>query len=89
MNMYNKTNTCQTCGEKAHNFEIEESMSCVPPLEILRFGRYELSSEYRQALYKEYPMYSAEEIVGAYLGHNPSFPSQDNWYKEQDKNRKK
>lgn len=83
MTTYNRVNICQTCGKKAHNFEIEEVMNCIPPLDVLKFGPHLISSEYRQALYDEYPMYTTEEVVGSYLGHNPNFPSEDEWYEEE------
>ena len=67
---------CQTCGKKAHNFEREEPLQCVPPKYALKFGSYEINPEYREALYDEYPFYTTEEVVGSYLGYNPYFPSQ-------------
>jgi len=74
-----RTKTCPTCGKRAHDFEHEEAMDCVPPLQILKFGEYEINKMYRKALYKEHPSYTAEEIVGSFLGHNPYFPSQTEW----------
>lgn len=70
---------CPTCGRKAHNFEKEEGMDCVPPIEVLKFGTFELNRKYRDALFKKHPNYTTEEIVGTYLGHNSSFPSEKNW----------
>jgi hypothetical protein len=72
-------NKCPTCGKKAHDFEKEEAMNCVPPKEVLKFGEHQIDKKYRNALYKEFPMYTSEEVVGSYLGHNPNFPSQDAW----------
>lgn len=73
---------CPTCGENAHDFEKGEFLNCVPPKEVLRFGSYQINSHYREALFKEYPIYTAEEVVGSYLGHNPNFPSQVEWLEE-------
>lgn len=73
---------CPTCGKDAHDFENEEIMDCVPPKHILRFGQYEIDKDYRDALYKHCPIYTAEEVVGSYLGYNPHFPSQDYWLAE-------
>ena len=73
---------CQTCGKKAHDFMKEEAMNCVPPKSVLQFGEYHIDKKYRNALYKEFPMYTSEEVVGSYLGYNPHFPSQDAWFAE-------
>ncbi|MBK9638154.1 MAG: hypothetical protein IPO63_10185 [Bacteroidetes bacterium] len=81
-----KQKTCPTCGQKAHNFEREEFNDCVPPIDVLKFGQYIINSEYRKTLFKGYPLYTAEEIVGSFLGHNNNFPSQDDWYEEQNEN---
>lgn len=81
-----KRDKCPTCGKKAHDFEKEEVMNCVPPEEVLKFGPYEINKEYREALYKEFPFYTAEEVVGSYLGYNYSFPSQDVWIEQQNEN---
>jgi hypothetical protein len=70
---------CPTCGKKAHNFEKEEALYCVPPKDVLKFGEYSIDKRYRAALYKEYPFYTSEEVVGSFLGHNPYFPSQSVW----------
>jgi hypothetical protein len=78
-----KQKKCPTCGKKAHDFEKEEAMDCVPPKNVLNFGEYQINKKYREALYKEYPIYTAEEVVGSYLGHNPFFSSQDNWFEQQ------
>lgn len=74
---------CQTCGKKAHDFENEEIMDCIPPKNILKFGEYIIDKDYRNALYELYPVYTVEEIVGSYLGHNPYFVDQDTWLEEQ------
>ncbi len=81
--MANLSGKCPTCGKKAHDFEKEEILVCVPPKEVLEFGQYKIDKEYREALYKEFPMYTAEEVVGSYLGYNPYFPCQDDWLEEQ------
>jgi len=52
----------------------------IPPLNMYKFGKYEIDTDYRQELYEEYPFYTGEEIVGTYLGHNPYFPSQEEWF---------
>ncbi|MCY1660113.1 hypothetical protein [Chryseobacterium sp. SL1] len=77
-----KQDKCSTCGKKAHDFEKEEAMDCVPPEDVLKFGKYEIDKEYRKALYRLYPFYTAEEVVGSYLGHNPNFSSQDSWFEQ-------
>lgn len=81
-----KQSKCQTCGKKIHDFEKEEAMDCIPPVEVLQFGQYAINKEYRETLYKEYPFYTSEEVVGSYLGHNPHFPSQETWVEEQNEN---
>ncbi|MCF2221096.1 hypothetical protein H9Q08_17555 [Chryseobacterium sp. PS-8] len=78
-----KKDKCNTCGKKAHDFEKEEIMDCVPPVDVLKFGKYEIDKEYRQALYSLYPFYTAEEVVGSYLGNNPNFRGQDSWFEQQ------
>lgn len=70
---------CSTCGKKAHDFTKEEALDCVPPKEVLQFGEYHIDKKYRNALYKAFPIYTSEEVVGSYLGHNPNFPSQSDW----------
>ena len=52
--------------------EDEENM--IPPQDVVKFGDVEMDREYREALYREHPYYTAEEIVGTYLGHNPHYP---------------
>lgn len=76
-------NKCQTCGKKAHNFEKEEIMDCVPPKDILRFGEHLINKDYRNALYEEFHFYTTEEVVGSFLGYNPNFPSQSSWLEKQ------
>lgn len=77
-------NNCLTCGAGAHDFEQEEVFDCVPPKDVLRFGNFIIDKIYREALYKEFPMYTAEEVVGSFLGKNPYFLSQDAWLEEQE-----
>ena len=83
------TSKCPSCSEnshifESHNFESEEFLYCVPPPKTLKFGNYVLSQEYKKALFDEYPFYTAEEVVGSFLGHNPYFPSQDEWEEERE-----
>lgn len=86
--MKNVADKCPTCGKRAHDFDKEEAMGCVPPSEILKFGQHEINKEYREALYEDYPFYTSEEVVGSYLGHNPHFPSQNVWLEQQEENTK-
>jgi hypothetical protein len=79
-----KRNKCLTCGKDAHDFGIEEALDCVPPRDIFKFGQYIINREYREDLYKVYPFYTTEEVVGSYLGHNTSFPSEREWLDQQD-----
>tara|TARA_B100001059_G_C17367488_1_gene348122 strand:- start:81 stop:320 length:240 start_codon:yes stop_codon:yes gene_type:complete len=51
----------------------------VPPPDQLQFDSFVLAEEYKRELYEEFPYYTAEEIVGTFLGHNPYFPSQVAW----------
>lgn len=71
---------CPTCGKQAHDFAKEEAFDCVPPRDILLFGEYLIDKTYRDALFNEFPIYTTEEIVGSYLGHNPYFLGQDEWF---------
>lgn len=73
---------CPTCGKNAHNFTDEEVLNCVPPKNVLRFGDFEINRAYRDELFLKHPNYTAEEIMGSFLGHNPIFPSQDEWLSE-------
>ncbi len=75
---------CPTCGENAHDFEKSEFLNCVPPSNVLTFGQHRIDRQYRNALYEQYPMYTSEEVVGSFLGHNPHFPSQLMWLEERD-----
>lgn len=48
---------------------------------MLHFGEHQISKEYRAALYQFAAIYTTEEVVGSFLGHNPHFPSQTRWEK--------
>lgn len=76
-------NICPTCGKQSHDFMNEEAMECIPPHDVLNFGQHQIDSNYRIALYEEYPMYTSEEVVGSFLGYNPHFPSQNQWLEQQ------
>ena len=67
-----RENDDNVCGSKTECEEDEETM--VPPLDVVRFGDVVMDREYREALYREHPHYTAEEIVGTYLGYNPMYP---------------
>jgi hypothetical protein len=69
---------CNACGT-VHDWMIAEHLSCVPPLNVLRFGTYNIPRAYRDALYQYAPYYCTEEVVGSFLGHNPYFSSYDDW----------
>ena len=73
---------CPTCGKKAHNFETEEALDCVPPRDVLNFGKHRIDKDYRESLFQAHPYYTSEEIVGTFLGHNLNFPSQSAWFDE-------
>mmetsp|Transcript_62769 Transcript_62769/g.147675 ORF Transcript_62769/g.147675 Transcript_62769/m.147675 type:complete len:929 (+) Transcript_62769:279-3065(+) len=74
---------CESCGEAAHNFRFEEALDCVPPKDTLMFGDYKLSQEYKEALFDRFSFYTAEEVVGSFLGHNPFFQSQTDWEEQE------
>jgi hypothetical protein len=57
-------------------------LDCVPPPDVLQFGGYEIPKDYRDALFEAHPHYTAEEVVGSYLGHG-IFPSYDDWAESQ------
>ena len=73
---------CPTCGEPAHNFSKEEILDCIPPKSVMKFGEYRIRKTYRNALYLAHPNYTTREVVGSFLGHNPIFPSQEDWLLE-------
>lgn len=74
---------CDRC-EEEHNWEKDEYLECVPPRKQLVFGPYHLDPEYKEALFQDHPHYCTEEVMGSYFGHNPYFPSQDEWLEEKD-----
>ncbi len=83
--MKNKENSkCLSCGKKAHNFEKEEALSCIPPKHILKFGQFEINKDYREELYQKFPLYNTEEVLGTYFGHNSKYPSQSEWLLEKE-----
>jgi hypothetical protein len=69
---------CCTCAT-VHDWEFEEHLECVPPLNVLRFGDYLIPRAYRDALHAFSGIYITEEVVGSFLGHNPHFPSWLAW----------
>jgi len=81
-----KTNShsafCDACNKK-HDWRKEEYMECKPPLSVLCFGEYKIDPAYRLALYNHGSYYNTEEVVGSFLGHNPHFPSQEEWIEQQ------
>lgn len=77
---------CPTCGAKAHDFENEEALDCVPPPSTLKFGEYIIDEDYRKALFDRHPTFTTEEVLGSHLGNNPSFPSEEDWLEENDLN---
>tara|TARA_Y100000004_G_C8716157_1_gene328089 strand:+ start:81 stop:314 length:234 start_codon:yes stop_codon:yes gene_type:complete len=46
------------------------------------YETHELDLEYKLAIYDAHPYYTAEEIVGTHLGHNPYFPSFEEWQEQ-------
>lgn len=72
---------CSRCNKEHNSWERDEHMDCIPPANVLRFGNYVLDADYRRALPA---VYTTEEIVGSYLGHNPYFPSQEKWLAERE-----
>ena len=50
---------------------------------MLCFGEYKIDPAYRLALYNHGSYYNTEEVVGSFLGHNPHFPSQEEWIEQQ------
>jgi len=81
-----KTNShsafCDFC-KKRHDWRKKEYMECKPPLSVLCFGKYKIDIAYRLALYEHGSFYNTEEVVGSFLGHNPHFPSQEEWMEQQ------
>ena len=56
----------------------------VPPPDQYIFGAYHIDPQYRDQLFADYPFYTSEEIVGSYLGYNPYFPSEQEWFEKRD-----
>ncbi len=71
-----------SCSGETKDFENEESLTCVPPKDIIVFGKYHIERDYRDDLYSEFPHYTVEEIVGSYIGENTLFPSYDAWLRK-------
>lgn len=74
---------CIRCN-KNHDWSKDEFMNCIPPQQIRRFGDYTIDHRYRQALYAFCSTYRTEDVVGSFLGHNPTFPSQETWLRVQE-----
>jgi len=69
-----------SCGEPLpHDWINNEYMTCIPPEHQLRFGSFTLDAGYKAALYAHAAYYVTEEVMGSYLGHNPNFPSEEDW----------
>ena len=82
--MITKGNKCPSCGKNQHDFVNEEILNCVPPRDVLIFGQNEINREYREVLFKKFPNYTVEEILGSFFGENPYFPSQNDWLYQQE-----
>tara|TARA_B110000027_G_scaffold36528_1_gene40430 strand:+ start:2091 stop:2321 length:231 start_codon:yes stop_codon:yes gene_type:complete len=65
-----------------HDFATAEVLDCVPPIGVLQFGEHAIDPRYRDALHSRFPFYTTEEVVGSFLGHNPYFPSQEEWLED-------
>jgi len=64
--------------------DIDEEQS-IPSKDVLVFGDYHIPADYRSELYKYASFYTAEEIVGTFIGHDPVFPSYSKWNDTQNK----
>lgn len=64
---------CNSCGQRAHNFDEEEALMCIPPRDVLKFGDIVIPAEYREQLYFTHPQFTTEEVVGTYLDHPDQF----------------
>lgn len=71
------------CGKFPHDWVNEEALQCIPPRHVLQFGPCRIDHLYREALYQRYPSYTAEEVLGSFMGHNPHFPGHEDWLDEQ------
>jgi len=76
------TASCDFCSKK-HDWRKEEQMECKPPLSVLCFGEYKIDPAYQLALYNHGNFYNMKEVIGSFLGHNPNFPSQEEWMEQQ------
>jgi len=72
--------SCPTCKEPAHNFESDGAIECVPPKNAYVFGEVEIDPEYRAELYADYPEYTAKQIVESWMGNNPDFPGEEEFF---------
>jgi hypothetical protein len=70
---------CETCNKRAHNFEDEEVMTCVPPRHVLTFGPHQIDMNYREKLYALHPEFNTEEILGTWMDGCSDFPSMYAW----------
>tara|TARA_R100000963_G_C4579797_1_gene61264 strand:+ start:260 stop:505 length:246 start_codon:yes stop_codon:yes gene_type:complete len=65
------------------NEEEMEYINQIPPKDELDFCisgiKCSINREYKDALFSAHPHYTIEEIVGTHLGHNPWFPSYQEW----------
>jgi len=70
---------CFHC-RKQHDWrQKDENMTCISPLSVLMLNEYEIDPTYRQNLYQKCMLYNTAEILSSFLGHNPHFPSQEQW----------
>ena len=72
--------SCPTCKQPAHNFESEGVIDCVPPKNAYVFGNVEIDPEYRAELYADHPEYTAKQVVDSWLGNNPDFPGEEEFF---------
>ena len=57
----------------------QKYLDSVPSPKTCKFGPYQIDPKYRKEIYKRFPHYTIEEIVGSYIGYNRYFPSQEQW----------
>tara|TARA_R110002020_G_scaffold6394_6_gene27261 strand:+ start:363 stop:647 length:285 start_codon:yes stop_codon:yes gene_type:complete len=72
---------CRTCGLKKHRFNKEIHLACVPNFAVSKICGVKIPRAYRRDLFAFSDFYTAEEVIGSYLGKNPYFPSYTNWKK--------
>jgi hypothetical protein len=71
---------CEACGYfHPSEYDLSFDTQAVPERDVLEFGPYWLSEDYREALYNDWPNATVEEIIGTFLGYNPLFPSHQAW----------